>query len=364
MNVLTYIMAAFSVIGALDLITGNHLKLGQEFERAIKLAGTIFLSMLGMLVLTPAISAAISPFLRWLAGIIPFDPAVIAGSLLANDMGGTQLAAELGLSELSGKFNGLIVGATMGATISYTLPLVMSAVNASQRKSVLLGLMCGICAIPVGCLVGGFMVGMSFIPLLQSLVPLVIIAAIIVFGLVKFPNISIKIFNVFGIFLKSVILVGLSIGVLELLVGDIIPLTNPVDEGVMIIFKAVAVMTGAFPLISILTRLLKKPLGFISKRAGINEAATFGFIGTLATNLTTYAAMPEMDERGVVLNAAFTVSASWTFAGHLSWTLIIDPSFVPAVIVTKLISGILGVVFAVIVYKLVNKNAQTKASES
>lgn len=363
MDVLTYIMAGFSVLGALDYLTGSHFKIGKEFERAIMLSGTIFLSMLGMLVLVPAIDWALSPALTFIAQYVPIDPSVFAGSLLANDMGGTHLAEKLALNPLAGQFNGLVVGATLGATISYTLPFVMSVIKKEQQKNVLLGLMCGIVAIPVGCIVAGLMMKMEFISLVQNVVPIIIFSGIIAFGLVKFPRVSLKIFHVFGILIKGLIVIGLSIGILELLLGDFIPLTEPADEGVMVCFRAVCFLSGAFPLVSILQRLLKKPFAFISKKTGLNEVSTFGFVTSLATNVTTFSNMKDMDDKGVVFNSAFAVSASWTFAGHLAWTISVNPSLVPAVIVAKLVSGVTGLLVAVFIYRLIQKNERKKACE-
>ena len=119
MNVISVVMLVFSVLGALDYITGNHFGIGKEFERGIMLLGTMTLSMVGMIVLAPTIAYFLSPVLTVIAQNTPFEPSVIAGSLLANDMGGAPLAMELAKTEISGYFNGLVVGATMGATIRY-----------------------------------------------------------------------------------------------------------------------------------------------------------------------------------------------------------------------------------------------------
>ena len=50
MNVVSIIMAAFSLLAALDLITGNHLKIGKEFERGLHMLGPMAISMVGAMV--------------------------------------------------------------------------------------------------------------------------------------------------------------------------------------------------------------------------------------------------------------------------------------------------------------------------
>ena len=54
---------------------------------------------------------------------------------------------------------------------------------------------------------------------------------------------------------------------------------------------------------------------------------------------------------GVVLNAAFSVSASFVFAGHMAFTMAFDSRYVLPVIVGKLLSGISAVLIAHLLYE-------------
>ena len=56
MNYLTIIILVFSVLGALDKIFGNRFGLGKEFEKAFILLGTMALSMIGMIVISPFVA--------------------------------------------------------------------------------------------------------------------------------------------------------------------------------------------------------------------------------------------------------------------------------------------------------------------
>ena len=179
MNVISIVMLVFSVLGALDYITGNHFGIGKEFERGVTLMGTMILSMVGMIVLAPLIAVVLEPVLKLIADNTPFDPSVIAGSLLANDMGGAPLSLEIAKTEISGYFNGLVVGSMMGATISFSLPLALGVTKPEQKNSIMLGLMCGIAAIPVGCLVSGLMLKMPLAELAMSVIPLIIFSIIL-----------------------------------------------------------------------------------------------------------------------------------------------------------------------------------------
>lgn len=351
MNVISVVMLIFAVAGALDYLTGNHLGIGKEFERGVLMIGTMILSMVGMIVLAPVIAELLRPSLSVISEKIPFfEPSVIAGSLLANDMGGAPLAMGLAKTETAGYFNGLVVGSMMGATISFSLPLALGVTKPEQRNRILLGLMCGIAAIPVGCIVSGILLGISPAELAMSVIPLVIFSVLLTVGLLKIPRICMKIFNWFGIAVKALIVVGLLVGIAEFTLDLDIPHTAPVAEGVMVCFNAMAVMTGAFPLLALVSRLIRKPLGRISARVGLNEISMLGFVGSLATNVTTFGMMRDMDDQGVVLNSAFAVSAAFTFAGHLAFTMSFNESYVLPVIAGKLVAGIFAVVIARFMY--------------
>ena len=358
MNVISIVMLIFTAIGALDYLTGSRLGFGKEFERGVLMIGTMILSMVGMIVLAPLIAAWIEPMLAAISDRIPFfEPSVIAGSLLANDMGGAPLALELAKTEEIGYFNGLVVGSMMGATISFSLPLSLGVTAPEQRSNILLGLMCGIAAIPVGCIVSGLMLGMPLADLAVSVVPLVIFSVLLTVGLLTIPQVCVKIFNVFGVAIKVLIIAGLLIGIAEFTLGLDIPHTAPVEDGVMVCFNATAVMTGAFPLLALLSRLIRKPIRRFSEKVGLNEVSALGFVGTLATNVTTFGMMRDMDDKGVVLNSAFAVSAAFTFAGHLAFTMSFNGAYVLPVTVGKLAAGILAVVIAQIMYAKMRKTA-------
>lgn len=356
MSPISFVMACFSLLGALDLIIGNKFGLGKQFERGIMLLGTMATSMIGMIVLTPLIAYLLRPAVYAVASVIPFEPSVIAGMLLANDMGGAPLAMEFASSEQAGYFNGLIVGATMGATISFTIPFSMGIVRKEQHNSLMLGILCGIVTTPIGCLVSGIISGLTFGELTASILPLLVFAGILAIGLFFIPNFCVKAFKIFGIFIKTVILVGFASGIFEFLTGiELIPYTAPIEEGFDVCVNASMVMSGAFPLVYILSKILDKPMRWLGKKIGVNSASALGLLSTLATNVTTLGNMRDMDEKGVILNSAFAVSASFVFAGHLAFTLSFNGEFAVSMIVGKLVAGGCAVAFAVFLYRLLQK---------
>ena len=65
MNALTVIILIFCILGALDKLLGNKFGLGDEFEKGYKLFAPMVFSMLGMLVLAPAVGVWLTPFFDW-----------------------------------------------------------------------------------------------------------------------------------------------------------------------------------------------------------------------------------------------------------------------------------------------------------
>ena len=57
------------------------------------------LSMMGMLVLAPAVGIWLTPAFEWFYNTLHIDPSIIPASLFANDMGGMTLAQSICKSE-------------------------------------------------------------------------------------------------------------------------------------------------------------------------------------------------------------------------------------------------------------------------
>ena len=60
--------------------------------------------------------------------------------------------------------------------------------------------------------------------------------------------------------------------------------------------------------------------------------------------------MNDMDKRVVLMNAAFAVSASFTFAGHLAFTMAFNESYIFPMIIGKLVAGVSALVLSYILF--------------
>ena len=352
MNAVTIIMLIFSVLGGIDRFFGNKLKLGEEFEKGFMLLGVMALSMIGMIVVSPFLAELLSPFFDVFYTVFRIDPSVIPASLFANDMGGAALSESIAKSEALGGFNGLVVSSMMGCTISFTIPVALTVVERTHHKDMLTGFLCGIVTIPFGCFIAGLFCEIPVLSLLFNLLPLFLFAALVALGLCLCPNVCVKIFEWLGVLMRALITAGLVLGVIEYLTKwEIVPAFASLEEASMICVNASAVMSGAFPLLFLLGKLLTRPIRFASRKMQINETSALGFVSTLATSMTTFEMMGKMDKKGTVYNAAFLISAAFTFAGHLAFTMAFDAAFIFPVIIGKLTAGVLALLVAHFLYK-------------
>ena len=209
MNGISIVIFIFSMLGAVDYIIGNKIGMGKEFQRAFAMFGPMALTMLGMLVIVPAIGVWLTPALESFYSTFHIDPSVIPAALFANDMGGLALAQAVAKSESVGNFSAFIVSSMMGAVVSYTIPVSLSLVKQEQHKDLFYGLLCGIATIPIGCFVGGLLCGLSAGTTFLTLLPLIILSALVAVALVLIPAVCIRFFSAFGFFVKLLGIIGL-----------------------------------------------------------------------------------------------------------------------------------------------------------
>ena len=72
----------------------------------------------------PVLAAVLKPVVVPVYAFLGADPAMFAGTILANDMGGGALAAEMTADHQAALLGGVLTGAMLGATIVFTLPLI------------------------------------------------------------------------------------------------------------------------------------------------------------------------------------------------------------------------------------------------
>ena len=346
-EILIFVMAGFALLGALDRILGNRFGLGKEFEDGIQAMGSLALAMVGIICLAPVLANLLKPVVVPVYAFLGADPAMFAGTILACDMGGAALAQELTQDSQAAQLGGILTGSMLGATIVFTIPVAMGILQEKDRPAMAKGILCGVITVPVGILAGGLVAGFSVGMLLRNLIPVALIGLLIALGLWKFKKGMIRGFGIFGKIIIAVITAGLAAAIAQRLTGvTLIPGMVPIEESFLTVGEIAIVLAGAFPLVYVLTKLLRKPLMKLGSKLGINDIAAAGLVASLANSIATFGMVKDMDRRGKVVNIAFAVSAAFVFGDHLGFTAGFAPEMLPAMIVGKLAGGMSAVAVA------------------
>jgi len=381
-DIILYIMLILMTIAGIDRFTGNHLGLGEKFEEGFNALGALALSMVGAICIAPVLGAWLEPVVGPIYEALGANPAMFATTLLANDMGGYNLAMALSGANApgapieavnAGNFAGLILGAMMGPTIVFSIPVALGIINLEDRPFLAKGILIGMITIPLGCLAGGLVAGYPFMWMIMNLIPVLIVAILIAVGLTFIPDTMITLFLWFGKFVIAFLTLALILAGIagattvenrpELLQKIIAYFDGkgmaPISEGFAVIGGISVVLAGAFTLVHLLTKYLGEPLSKIGGLLGMNKEAAAGMVATLANNIAMFSIMKDMDNRGKVINVAFAVSASFVFGDHLGFTAGVNKDMIFAMVVGKLVGGITAVCLA---YFMAPKSDLAKAA--
>jgi len=350
-DIITYVMLFFTLIGAADRALGCRFGLGKNFEKGFEAAGALVLAMIGPIALAPLIASVLSPVLAPFLERIGIDPSVIAGLFLANDSGGWSLATALARDPDVGKLAGSVMGSTMGCAIMFAFPVGFALAPADKRPLLAKGLAIGLVTVPVACFVSGLCFGIGMGTLLLNLFPLIFSALFFAAGLLFFERVTVKIVTALGAVLTAVLTVALAAAVVVKILKLDVPQLGTFDEGIQIIGEIIIFLSGAFTLLWFVEKLFGRLLGQIGSKAGMDEASVMGLITTTVNAFPTFGMMKDMNDRGVVVNAAYIVPASFLLGDHLAFQLTVDASTALPFIAGKIAAGAVAVIIACMITK-------------
>ena len=337
-----WIMAAGALIGGADRIFGNRLGLGKKFEEGFLLMGSTALSMAGIICLVPLLSKLLRALGALLLKPLAVDPAMLAG-ILAIDMGGYQLAAELAVDPLVGRFSGIVVGAILGCTVSFTIPIGMGLLDENSRPDFARGILFGLISMPIALVLGALTCGLSLGNALWQSLPVLLVSLLLLLGIWKRTDAMIRGFSVFATCIRILATLGLMLGAVTYMTGfELIPGLAPLSESMEVVVAIAVVMLGSLPVSELLQRALKRPLAWMQRATGMNSASAAGLLIGMVSVLPAIALVKDMDRRGRIVNAAFMVCAASCFAAHLGFTVGVDAPMLPALLVSKLFGGAIG----------------------
>lgn len=345
-DIVMFIMALGIIIGAIDKIIGNKLGLGKELEEGFKCIGSIGFSVIGIISIAPVIADILSPF------IVPFfkrfgiDPAMF-GTILANDLGGYSLATGLAEDKAIGMLAGTTISSMIGCTIVFAIPVGVGMIQEKDYKFFFKGVMLGIIAMPFGSIIAGMFYGISFKKLLTSCIPLLIMAAIMIIGIMFFQKFMIKAFEIFGKLMTIVALIGVAAAAFKYLTGiTLIKGMAPLSDGAGVLIDIGIVLMGSYPVIHIFKWILAKPLNSLGRIFGLNAESMMGLVIALANSVPVFAMIKDMNPKGKVINSAWVVCAAAALGAHLGFTAGVAPEMISTLLIGKLSAGLIAVLFA------------------
>ena len=381
-NVVTWIVMVCAVLGAIASIRDSESGLGKQFVEGLHSIGPIFIPVAGIMAAVPYLSRVISYIVSPVFSSIGADPSIAATSLIAVDMGGYKLAEVLAESK-EDWIMAMIVGYMAGATMIFSIPVGLAMLVKRDHKYMALGIMSGILSVPIGVAASCLMV-MQFQPLvrdeiaskgeatytlamsgadvLMNLLPLVLFVVVIAAGLRFIPDTMIRLFMLFGRLIDAFVKLVLVCCIVEhftqafsrtLAIWDLpwefAPIIADEDDQ----FRALEIagfigimLAGAFPMVYLIRKYLKRPVEAIGRRIGLEAAGAAGLLATVANILAMYRLVQDMRPKDKVINIAFAVCAAFLFGDHLAFTANFQPTLVVPIMVGKLVGGVSGIALA------------------
>ena len=345
-RVLMMFIAAGALLGGVDKILGNRFGLGQKFDDGFLLMGPMALTMTGIICLAPLLSDWLGVLVRPVLSAVGIDPAMF-GCVLAIDMGGYQLAMDLAQNEQIGLFSGIIAASMFGCTLVFTIPVSMSVLKDADRPFFLKGLLAGLISLPVGLLVGGLLQGLPAGTVCYQCIPIFILSALLLLGLIRFPKGTIRLFSGFAWLIQIVSTAGLILAAVQNITGrTVLPGLASLGDALEIVGSIAIVMLGSLPLAELLRRSFSRVFCWIGSKTGLNDASTTGLIVGAITVMPALAMVRDMDQRGKVLCGAFLVCGASAFAAHMGFAAAVRQELILPLLGGKFAGAFLGLAIA------------------
>ncbi|MBQ6811202.1 MAG: ethanolamine utilization protein EutH [Firmicutes bacterium] len=343
-TILMWVIAAGVTIGGIDYILGNKLGAGKQFYEGFMLMGKSALGMVGILCLAPFVGNTLSFVVRPLFSSVGIDPAMF-GSVFAIDMGGYSLAVSMADSQELGLYSGIVVSTLFGPTAVYYLPLGFQMIPQKDHSLFARGIVIGLIVLPVGCLVGGWIMGLSLGTILVNNIPAFLLCAVLIFGMLCSRDRTIRICIAYGKALMIVGVLGIIIAFSQYLTGiTILPGMGELSEAFKVVGYITVTVVGFLPLSGLLLKYCSRFLMRIGRRFGLDASGVTAMTVTLGSSTPVLAMIKDMAPRSKVIVTAFLIYSS--YAAHLGFTISVAPEMAFALIASKSASAFAAFVLA------------------
>lgn len=346
-KVILVVITIFFVLGGIDYILDNKFGIGEKFKEGVSSIGLLVLSMTGIFAISPIIGEFLRKVCIPVGEVLGVDLSIFPAMFLAIDMGALGISGELAGSVDMHIISGVIVASTLGATFSFSIPLALGVVDKKYSAELSMGIIYGIATMPIAAIVAGIMLKMNYGILFKNLLPLFILAAIIIFGMIKFKDAMEKVFNVFskGIFVLS--LVGLiMLGINSVSGYEIIKGMIPISESLAVAGRIGIFLAGAYPLLEVITKYCSKYFSRIAQKMNMSEYTIISILAGLVSNIIIFQNFDKLDRRGRIICSAFSVSGAFVLGGQLGFVSSEIPQAVTIYMISKLLAGLTAMIVA------------------
>lgn len=350
MNFFILVMLGLSLLGLFDKILNNKLGLVSAFDKGIDSMGSIAVSMIGFYCIAITLIQNNVEAVTSLSANSLLDPSIIIGSILAPDMGGFSIISSLNNSSFL-VFSGVVLSSTLGQTISFQLPIFLASLKNDDLNPFISGLVYGIVSLPVILIITALYLQIP--NMLINLLPIVIICLVLVVALYFSYNKTIFVLTLFGYLIRIISIILFGMVVLQLFF-DTLPFTTTalISEAMVIVLRMGIVVCGSMILSDIIIKRFSQVIFIVGQKLGVNSSSVMGLLLSLGTSIAMIPMYSQMDRKGKMMNAAFSVSGAYVLGGQLGFiSSVIDGNGVIIYMVSKIVAGLLAVVFVMLFYR-------------
>ena len=245
----------------------------------------------------------------------------------------------------------LILTSTLGQTISFQLPIFLASLKKDDLHPFINGLVYGILSLPFVLIVVALYLNIPH--LLINLLPILVLCIVLVIGLYFSYEKTIFILTLFGYIIRILSIVLFGMVVLQLFFNKL-PFTSEklISEAMVIVLRMCIVVCGSVILSDFIIKRFSKVIFMVGQKLGINSTSVMGLLLSLGTSIAMVPLFSQMDRKGKMMNAAFSVAGAYVFGGQLGFiSSVVDNQGVLIFILSKLAAGIIAIVFVMLFYK-------------
>lgn len=378
-TIITYIIMACCVVGGISYLINDQSELGQAFNDGLHAMANLFIPICGLMASVPFLKVFIINVVGPVFDVIGADPVLAAAFVMAPDCGSFALATEIG--QTADLFPLIVAtGFMCASTISFNIPIGLSMLEKEDHKYLALGTMSGFLSVPFGVfitsLIAAFthpsvrtafttlgepdhVVMLTVGMIVRNLIPLIIICILLALGLKFFPNGMVKGFQVFGKLMTGALTLVVVACILQHYTGlftDVLHIGwgfDPILADEENVFRAVELLgtiammlTGAFPMVTLIKKYLSKPMERLGRLAGLDATGSVGLVACLPNGLALFPYIKDMRPQDKVTVLAFLVCGGYCLGDFIAFNVNFQPNLLLPVFIGQISGGVIGILFA------------------